>query len=285
MFGVSFAVWVLVDGYSPSYSGFDIFYNMVLPGFFQGVLPGTAFVVVGIWAFREPTELARVLGAATGAMSGPLYYPLLPLAHPNSAGVDFGRAFVWLFMLALLAVNMRIGASVGERVARWPAGAGDVLHDALGPEGMRPLARAVGLGAVATALLILWLAHAETSPDPRAAHWELVHHGIVPAIPVAMVGLVTLALPARPMAMFAALVGVVPAVLCSSLVVDPDPANHGQTSAALVAYSLPVTLPITVGLSVLWADRLDERIREYSRKRAAGEHVRFWNFRKERYWR
>ena len=160
-FGVSFAVFVLVEAYSPYQGGV---FEMVVTGTFQGVLPGVAFVVVGVWAIREPMELGRAIGAAAGALSGPLYYPFLYLGHPNDSGADMGRGFVLMVMLALLAVNVRIGASVGERAGRWRVGVGDIVYDALGPERMRPLARAVGLGAVATALLILWLAHAETSP-------------------------------------------------------------------------------------------------------------------------
>ncbi len=116
---------------------------------------------------------------------------------------------------------------------------------------------------IATALLILWQANLETSSDPRIARWEFVHHGILPAVPIAMAGAVTAAFPSRLSAMCGALLGVVPALLCSSLFVDPDPANHGQTTAALLAYSLPVTLPITVGLGVLWADRIDQRLRGF----------------------
>ena len=251
-FGVTFAVFVSIEEYFP---------GEIAAGIFLGVLPGTAFVVVGIRAIRRPTELAKALGAAVGALSGPLYYFMLGLAHPNNSGVDFGRAFVAFFVLLLLPVNMRIGTRVGARVAEWSAGGP--------PVGYRPgtsaraVARSIGLGVTATAVLILWQASLETSPDPRIAHWEFVHHGILPAVPIAIVGALTAAFPSRLPVMGGALLGIVPALLCSSLMVDPDPANHGQTTAALIAYSLPITVPISVGLGVLWADRIDRRIRGF----------------------
>ncbi len=117
-FGVAFTVFVLIDGYV---SFGDLFYDVIRPAIFQGVLPGTAFVVVGIRAIRHPTELAKALGAAAGALSGPLYYPMLDLAHPNNSGMDFGRGWVGILMLLLLPVNMAIGARVGTRVAQWRA--------------------------------------------------------------------------------------------------------------------------------------------------------------------
>ena len=258
-FGVAFAVLVLIDRHVSFFRGFEFFYNMMIPAIFQGILPGTAFVVVGIRAIRHPTELAKALGAAAGTLSGPLYYPMLGALHPNDSGMDFGRGWVGILMLLLLPVNMRIGARVGARVAEWRA-AGPHVGDRPGTTAPA-VARAIGLGVIATAVLILWQAHLETSPDPRIAHWEFVHHGILPAVPIAMVGTITAAFPSRLPAMYGALLGIVPALLCSSLVVDPDPANHGQTGAALVAYSLPITLPITVGLGVLWADRIDRRFR------------------------
>ena len=249
-FGVTFAVFVSIEEYYP---------GEILAAIFLGVLPGTIFVVVGIRAIRHPTELAKALGTAAGALSGPLYYPMLGLAHPDNSGVDFGRAFVAFFMLLLLPVNMRIGTRVGLLVAEWNAGG---PHVGYRPRtSARTCARAIGLGVTATAVMILWQASLETSPDPRIAHWEFIHHGILPALPIAMVGALTAAFPSRLPVMCGALLGIVPALLCSSLVVDPNPANHGQTTAALVAYSLPITVPITVGLGVLWADRIDRRIR------------------------
>ena len=259
-FGVAFAAFVFIDLAVPlsMYSGWDFSYSVILPAVVKGILPGTAFIVVGVRAIRHRTTLAEAMGAAVGALSGPLSYHILALPHPEDSGVDFGRGFVRIFMLLLLPVNMWIGARVGARVAEWRAahrrgeGPGKL---ALG------VARVIGLGVIATAGLILWQAHLELSPDPRIALWEFVHHGILPAVPIALVGALTAALPSRLPAMCGALLGVVPALLCSSLVVDPDPANHGQTPAALVAYSLPITLPITVGLGVLLADRIDRRLR------------------------
>ena len=257
-FGVAFAGFVLIDGYS---SRADLFYDVILPAIFQGIIPGAAFVVVGIRAIRHSLEPARALGAAAGALSGPLCYPLLGLGHPNNSGMDFGRGFVLMFMLLLLPVNMAIGARVGARVAEWRA-AGP--HAGGRPEStVRAAARAIGLCVVATAALILWQANLETSPDPDIARWEFVHHGILPAVPIAVVGVLTAAFPSRLRVMFGALLGMVPALLCSSLFVDPDPANHGQTPAALLAYSLPITVPITVGLGVIWADRIDRRLRGF----------------------
>ncbi len=259
-FGAAFAAFVFIDLAVPlsAYSGWDFSYSVILPAVFKGVLPGTAFVVVGVRAIRHRTTLAEAIGAAAGALSGPLSYHILAFGHENDSGMDFGRGFVGIFMLLLLPVNMRIGARVGARVAEW----GAVHRRGDSPETMsHGVARAVGLGVIVTAGLILWQAHLELSPDPRIALWEFVHHGILPAAPIALVGVLTAALPSRLPLMWGALLGVVPALLCSSLLVDPDPANHGQTPAALVAYSLPITLPITVGLGVLWADRIDRRRR------------------------
>lgn len=261
VFGAAFAVFVFIDGYVSSFRGFEYFYNAVLPAIFQGILPGTAFVVVGIRAVRHPTELAKALGAAAGALSGPLSYHVLGLAHPNDSGMDFGRGFVGILMLLLLPVNMGIGAKVGARVAEWCAGSAQIERRP--GTTTRTVATTIGLGLISTAGLILWQANLEASPDPSIAHWVLVHHGILPAVPIAMVGAITAAFPSRLTVMCGALLGVVPALLCSSLLVAPVPVNDGQTSSALIAYSLPVTLPITVGLGVLWADRIDRRFRGF----------------------
>ena len=253
--GVALPVLVFFDA-----NGGSLDYAITATTFF-GILPGAAVVVAGVRAIRRPTELAMALGPAVGALSGPLYYPMLGLMHPNDSGADFGRAFVGFFAVLLLPVNMAIGARVGARVAKWGAA---------GPQaGNRPettaraAARAIGLCVVATAMLILWQASLMTSPDPDIAQWEFVHHGILPAAPIALVGALTAAFPSRLRVMFGALLGMVPALLCSSLFVDPDAANHGQTSAALLAYSLPITVPITAGLGVIWADRIDQRLRGF----------------------
>lgn len=247
MLGVAFAVFVFIDQYE------------VVPAVLVGILPGSAFVVVGIRAVRRPTEIANALGAAAGALSGPLSYHVLSLAHPGNSGVDIGRGLVGILMLLLLPVNMGIGAKVGARVGEWRAGSARI--ETRPGTTTRTVARTIGLGLISTAVLILWQANLEAAPDPSTAHWELVHHGILPAAPIAIVGAVTAAFPSRLTVMCGAILGVVPALLCSSLLVDPVPANHGQTPSALLAYSLPVTLPITVGLGVLWADRIDRRFR------------------------
>ena len=237
--------------------------HIYAPLLFQGLLPGAAFVVVGIWAFRRPSELARVLGAAVGALSAPLYLPLIALAHPDNAGADIGRGLVGLLMLAMLPLNMWIGALVGQRVRA--GGAPAVPHATQG----RTIGLTVGLGAVATAVLILWQASAKASPDPEVAYWEVVHHGLLPAVPIAMVGAAMMAFPSRFPMVGGALLGTLPALACSSLVVDPDPANHGQVPEVLLAYSLPVTLPATVGLGALLGDRIGKRILA-SRSRSTG---------------
>lgn len=194
------------------------------------------------------------------SISGPLFLPLLFLAHPNDLGMDFGRAMVAFLLLFLLPVNVRIGAQVVVRVAGWNQNSTQLWNSS--GAAPRAIARWVGVGVLATAAAILWRACLEASPEPSVAYWEFVHRGILPAIPVAIVGATTFAFPSRLPAMCGALLGVVPALLCSSLFVDPDPGNHGQTPAALGAYSLPVTLPITVGLGVLMAERIVPRLRD-----------------------
>lgn len=42
---------------------------------------------------------------------------------------------------------------------------------------------------------------------------------------------------------------------------------HGQTTVALVAYSLPITLPIRVGLGALGADRIADAIGRFAASR------------------
>ena len=105
--GVAFVVFVGVNAADPIY----------LPLVFQGVVPGAAFVTVGIWAMKRPADLARVLGAAGAALSAPLYYPLAGFGHPNDVGADIGRGLVGVALPIILPLNMWIGATVGQRVA------------------------------------------------------------------------------------------------------------------------------------------------------------------------
>ena len=252
MLGVAFPALAVIRATGPIY----------LPLLFQGVLPGAAFVVVGVWALRRPSELARVVGAAAGALSAPLYIPLIALAHPNDAGADIGRGLVGILLLGLLPLNMWIGALVGRRV-------GEASAPGIPRTGSRTTGLTVGLGAVATAVLILWQASVEASPDPDVARWEFIHHGLLPAVPIGMVGAALMAFPSRLPMVGGALLGTLPALACSSLLVDPDPANHGQVPEVLLAYSLPVTLPVTVGLGALLGDRVDTWTRRF-RSRPTG---------------
>lgn len=257
---------VVVVGLGPAAEAAALY----LPLIFQGVLPGAVFVAVGVWAIRRPADFARVVGAAAGALSAPLYYPLVGLAHPNDSGMDFGRGFVGLALLVMVPLNMWIGAKVGQRVAeRRRTGLG-IAPPGPGSAALRLSARAIGLGAVALSALILWQAVAESSAEPQVANWEIVHHGVLPAVPIAAVGVCTFALTSWFPVMCGALLGTFPALLCSSLIVDPDPGNHGQVPEALLAYSLPVTLPTTVGLGVLAVDRIERRIREFRERRSKG---------------
>lgn len=237
--------------------GWDL--PMVVVG---GVVPGGAFVVVGIWAIRGPRDLKRIIGAAVGACSAPLYYfALHPLQHPLDAGADIGRAFVALLALVVLPLNMRMGAMAADRLGQPISLGGDET-----PGYPRRAALAVGLGALLVALLILWRAHGD-APSAEIAHWEFIHHGVVPAIPILMVGVCTMAFPRRFTWMLGALVGTIPALACSSLVVDPEPSDHGQTPMTLVAYTLPLTLPITVGYGILAAESVRRRVRQVAARR------------------
>ena len=227
---------------------------------FQFVVPSLAFVFVGVWAIRRPSELARVAGAATAVLSGSLYYAwLVGLGHPYDSGADIGRGLVGLLSLGIVPLGMRICAEVGRRFGEKGALAvPPSMH-------RRILARTIGLGLLAASLLILWQAHVEASPDPEVAHWEFVHHGILPAVPIALVGAAMTALPSRLPIMGGAVLGTLPALACSSVLVDPDPVSYGQTPVVLLAYSLPVTLPVTVGLGALGGDRVDRWVRFRSR--------------------
>lgn len=236
---------------------------LYLPLVFQGVLPGAVFVAVGVWAIRRPVDFARVVGAGAGALSAPFYYPLVGLAHPNNSGMDFGRGFVGLALLVMVPLNMWIGAKVGQCVAERRRTGRGIAPRGPASAAFRLSARAIGLSAVALSALILWQAVAESSTDPEVANWEIIHHGVLPAVPIAAVGVCTFLLTSWFPVMCGALLGTFPALLCSSLLVDPDPGNHGQVPEALLAYSLPVTLPTTVGLAVLAVDRIERRIREF----------------------
>lgn len=235
----------------------------------SAITVGAAFVTVGVWAIKRPADFPRVIGASAGALSAPLYLPLVGLGHPNDAGVDIGRGFVGIALPAMLPLNMWIGAKVGQCVAerrRTESWIGTATPGAR--TAFRMSARAIGLGAVALSALILWQAVAESSTDPEVANWEIIHHGVLPAVPIAAVGVCTFLLTSWFPVMCGALLGTFPALLCSSLLVDPDPGNHGQVPEALLAYSLPVTLPTTVGLAVLAVDRIERRIREFRERRS-----------------
>lgn len=257
--GVAFVVFVGINATDPIY----------LALVFQGVVPGAAFVAVGIWAIKRPADLPRVLGAAAGALSAPLYYPLVGFAHPNDVGADIGRGLVGVALPVILPLNMWICATVGQRVAeRRRVGLGIAPPVPGSGTALRMSARAIGLGAMVISAMILWQAISESSVDPRVANWEIVHHGVLPAAPIAVLGLCAFALTTWLPMMCGALLGTFPAVACSSLLVDPNPANHGQVPEALLAYSLPVTLPITVGLGALAGDRIERRIREFRVRRS-----------------
>ena len=125
-------------------------------------------------------------------------------------------------------------------------------------------ARCLGIALVAVGLLILRQADAEAPHNPEVALWELVHHGILPAVPIVILGVCTAMLPSRLHIMCGVLVGALPALACSSLVVDPDPSNQGQTIPTLVAYSLPLTLPFTVGVGGLLGEYVHRRTKRRS---------------------
>ena len=187
----------------------------------------------------------------------PFTFGVSMMSHPNDAGADIGRGMVGLLMPLVVPLNMLIGAALVDRVCRpWWA-----KDDPKGnPHGTRPsshlLARSLGIGFAALGLLILWQAAREASPNPEIALWELVHHGILPAVPILVLGVCTALLPSRLPIMCGVLIGAFPALACSSLLVDPNPDNHGQSIPTLVAYSLPLTLPLTVGLGGLLGNYL-----------------------------
>lgn len=62
--------------------------------------------------------------------------------------------------------------------------------------------------------MILWRASPETPPDLRIAHWEFIHHGILPVVPIAMVGAITAAFPSQLPVMCGSLLGIVLALIC-----------------------------------------------------------------------
>ncbi len=111
-----------------------------------GVVPGAAFVVVGIWATKRPEQLTSVVGAAVGALSAPAYYLLLSDArHPLDAGADIGRGLVGLVVPFILPFDMMLGAWAAARIeTRGAAGSGSSAGIRLA---MRVLALVIGLGA------------------------------------------------------------------------------------------------------------------------------------------
>ena len=233
----------------------------VFASIFMGFVFGGPLVIVGVCAIRRPDEMPRVFGAFGGALSAPLYLPLLFMMHPNNAGADLGRAMVGFLLLVAVPVNMWVGAGLAERLYRpwWAENemAGNLRETRASAYW---LARSLGFVVAVVGLLILWQASQELSSDPEIARWEFVHHGVLPAVPILFVGVCTAMLPSRLHIMCGAIVGLYPALACSSLLVDPNPDDHGQTPAALVAYSLPLTLPFTVGIGGLIGDYLHRRV-------------------------
>ena len=233
----------------------------VFASLFLGFMFGGPLVIVGVCAMRRPSEMPRVIGAFVGALSAPLFLPLLGMIHPNTAGADLGRAGVGVLLLLAVPVNMLICAALGQQLCRpWWSENDLTGKSRLTPPSAHLLARVLGVGIAAIGLLILWQANREASPDPEIARWEFVHHGVLPAIPIIVLGVCTTMLPSRLPIMCGALVGAFPALACSSLLVDPNPDDRGQTISALVAYSLPLTLPFTVGLGGLLGNYLHQRL-------------------------
>ena len=188
---------------------------------FQGFFVGVPLVIGGVWAFRRPSEMPRVLGGLVGALSAPLYLPLFAMSHP------------W------------VEDAAGNPRTSWLE---------------YRLARCLGAGALIVGLLILWQAHQGASSDPEIARWEFVHPGVVPAIPIALLAVCTALLPSRFPIMCGAMVGAFPALACSALLIDPNPDNHGRSTSTLVAYTLPLTLPITVGLGGMLGNYLHRMV-------------------------
>lgn len=253
LFGLGFAVVVAVQEFDP---------DDWAPALVWTLLPA-AFVGLGIWPFLRTVEPANVIGAGVAALSAPVCYAMLNHSYPNDSGeASIGRGFMCMLMLIVLPISMLIGGKVGQRVGRWRAGTGDVAYVAYGPGKTRLLADAIGLGAVATAAVILLQAHLEGAANPLDPNWEFIYHGILPAVPIAAAGACMVALPTRLLVMGGALLGTVTALLCSSLVVDPEPRYHDKVPLVLLAY---MTLPITMGLGVLLADDFDQRPRARGR--------------------
>ena len=233
----------------------------VFASLFQGFVFGGPLVVVGVCAIRRPSEMPRVIGAFVGALSAPLFLPLLGMMHPNDAGADLGRAGVAFLLLLAVPVNMLICATLGQRLCRpWWTENELAGNPRVTPPSAYWLARSLGPVVAVVGLLILWEANQEVSPDPQIALWEFVHHGILPAVPIIVLGVCTALVPSRLTIMCGAVIGLFPALACSSLLVDPNPDNNGQTVPALVAYSLPLTLPFTMGLGGLLGDYLHRQI-------------------------
>lgn len=225
----------------------------------KGVIPCAVFVLLGLVVLKRPATLTTVLGAGAGALSAPLYYlALMDAGHPLGGGADIGRGLVGLTVPIFLALNMAVGAAAAIALRR-PA-----MPEAESRQGQWPLARrlatVLGLGTTLLAASILVVAYLQAPPDPRVAQWELLHHGIVPAVPLAALGLAIALLPSRLVPLCGALAGSFPALICSSLLVDPPPDSDGQSVQTLIALSLPLTLPMTVGVGILCADQFRRSI-------------------------
>ena len=235
---------------------------------FWAFMSGGPLMIVGTCALRRPLQLPRAMGAVFGAVSAPAYLWVSTMGHPNDTGADIGRGMVGLLMPLVVPLNMLIGAVLVDRLCR-PWWGTDDREGTIGTHpSSRLLARCLGIAFAAVGLVIVRQADAEASQNPEIALWELVHHGILPGVPMVVLGVCTAMLPSRLPIMCGVLVGALPALACSSLVVDPDPRNQGQTIPTLVAYSLPLTLPFTVGVGGLLGDYVHQRLTKPRQRRS-----------------
>ena len=230
---------------------------------FWGVMSGGPLAMVGICAFARPAQLPRVLGAFVVALSAPLFLSLVGMPHPDHESAKFTRGTFNLYFPVIVPFNMLIGAALMDRLCRpwWIGGDTNDTDSFPRPSPSVPLlARAVGVAFAAVGVLTLLLSSVGTSPDPEIARWQFVHYGILPGISILVFGLITAMLPSRLPIMCGVLVGTLPAVMCSSLVVDPGPDISSQVVSSVVAYSLPLTLPFTVGVGGLIGNYVHRKV-------------------------